>query len=115
VVIVVTRVLRVEPADQPDVDVGVAIQLSEVALLRVVADEVVPERTLVPQASRELGHVRALEVLPRRESFLEPRADVGHPKRRVGLSRQSATATACPKRRTSRKVGRGSTIGASIP
>ena len=43
IVIVVTGLLVVEPADEPHIDVGVAVELDVVALPRVVTDIVLPQ------------------------------------------------------------------------
>ena len=94
VVVVVAGVLLVEPADQPNVDMGVAVELGEVALVGVVADEVFPETPLAAEAGGDLDELGPVEVPSGGKSLDEEGSDVVHSNRRVGLSRQSASATA---------------------
>ena len=54
VVVVVARVLRRRPADQPDVDVRVAVELDVVPVDDVVSDVILPERALGAERDAEL-------------------------------------------------------------
>ena len=70
--VVVARVLRVEPADQPDVEVRVAIELDEVARARIVADEALPEARLTREVDDQLRERRPVEVHVLRHPLVNP-------------------------------------------
>ena len=65
--VVVARLLVVHPADQPDVDVRVAVELRVVALAGVVGDEVAPDVGRPSDQGREVGELGPLEVAPGRD------------------------------------------------
>ena len=50
-------VLGIQPADEPHVDVNVAVKLSEVALVRVVAYQVTPQARCTAESDGELGQL----------------------------------------------------------
>ncbi len=62
IVIVIAGVLAVHPADQPDVDVRVAIELLVLPLLRIVTLELLPEALVLPDLARERVELRSTEV-----------------------------------------------------
>ena len=47
--------------------------------------------------------------------LVDPIAQLAHARSRAGFAPQTASATACPKPRTERKVGVGSITGQSLP
>src|SRR3954470_3074744 len=108
IVVVVAGLLIVEPADEPHVDMRVAVELRVVPLAGIVPDLVAPEARLAAHGRRERGQLLLVEVAVRRneraDPILEPvagrlrvvRVD-GHPSppsRSRGLSRHSASTTA---------------------
>ena len=60
--IVIAGVLAVHPADQPDVDVRVSIELLVLPLLRIVTLELLPEALVLPDLARERVELRSTEV-----------------------------------------------------
>ena len=115
VVIVVARVLRVEPADQPEVEVGIAVQLDEVAGTRVVPDEALPEPRLRGELRDEVDQRGPVEIAVLRNPAVDPASQAFHPRRRDGFRFQRASSTASPKPRTTSSPCAGSSHGASLP
>ena len=114
--VVEARVLVLEPGDEPDVEMDVAVELDVHALLGIEADELVPERALLADRHGELDELVRLEVAIGRDLLRDPggRA-VGHPKSSIGFSARITSATASPNDPTVRKAERGSRTGASLP
>ena len=84
--VVVPRVLPVPPADQPDVDVGIAVKLLVLPLLGVVTDELLPVARLATDLADKTQERRPVEIAPRREALDKPGREVGHTRSRVGFS-----------------------------
>ena len=115
VVVVVAGVLSMGPADQPDVDARVAVQLVVDALVRVVALEWAPEPLFLPEGDGELAEFGAVEVVVGGEPFTDPGRDVRHRRKEAGLSMVRIFSTDSPKPLMARKVCAGSTTGLSLP
>ena len=115
IVVVVARVLRVEPADQPEVEMGVSIELNEMTRRRVVADEALPEARLAREVDHELRQCRAIEVRVLGDPLVDPASQSLEPSSRAGFWWQSASATASPKPRTASRPCSGSRTGTSVP
>jgi hypothetical protein len=121
VVVVVARVLSVDPADEPHVEVGVAVELLVEARLLVVADERPPEVLGDDELGREIGHRRPIEVGVRWNPLADPGSELthvsdgAHVSKREGVSDWRTCLTASPKPRTASSVGRESTTGVSLP
>ncbi len=117
VVVVVAGVLLCRPADQPDVDVRVAIQLHVVTLVGGEAHVVAPEALLAPHLGREREQRGTVEVGVCHETTGEPGGDVdvGHGSSRAGVSCLTSVSTDSPKPLIARAVGSGSTTGRSLP
>ena len=74
--VVVARALTVDPADEPDVEVGVAIELLVEAAFGVVSD-VGRQRCSAATSSRGKGrHRRAIEIDVRRDALAKPRGEI---------------------------------------
>src|SRR5439155_3499794 len=99
VVVVTAGLLVVEPADQPDVDVQVAIELHVDALVPVVAYQGLPELRPVPDRRRQLDELRPLQIALLRAPPDDEVPELVHASSEVGLSRQRALVTAGPKPR----------------
>src|SRR5437764_541851 len=78
IVVVVAGVLRVEPADQPDVDVRVAVELCEVPRLRIVTNVLGPEARLAAERGREGVELLPGQVLARSDARMDPVAELCH-------------------------------------
>src|SRR5262249_4732765 len=115
VVIVVAGVLAVDPADEPDVQVRVAVELLVEARSRVVAGVGAPDVLRCGQLSREARHRRTIEVRVWRNTLTDPGREIAHARRREGVSDWRTWTTASPKPRTASSVGRESTTGVSLP
>src|SRR5581483_9195870 len=119
VVVVVAGLLVVEPAEEPHIEMLVAVELRVVALARIVAHVAPPQARLVADARRELGELGLLEVAVGREVLPDPLADRHvldhHVKSSLGLSRHNASSTACPKDWTGARLVEGSSTGPSLP
>ena len=121
IVVVEARVLLVVPADEPDVEVHVAVELCVDSLVGIVPDEVPPELRLAAELDRELGEARLRKILVCGNPFGDPGCDVVHGLiviRRAagsGVSRMTIRSTASPNPRTASSVGRGSITGTSLP
>lgn len=115
VVIVVARVLRVEPADEVEIEVRIPVELDEVTGVRVVTGEALPEARLPSELDREARERRPIEVDVIQHALVNPSIKPSHQRKRVGFTLQSAFATASPKPRTASRVGSGSMTGASLP
>ena len=86
IVVVVARVLGLRPADQPDVDVRIAVHLHVVPIDHVVADVVFPERALGSDRRRQLEQLRPREVAISFETSIEPCLNACHWSNPIRLS-----------------------------
>ena len=113
IVVVVARVLRVVPADQPDVDARITVELREVPLVRAVVDMGLPELATLADHARQGCELRQVERAPAGNVLVDEALDVAHrSKSLAGLALSIAVDTACPKDSTVRNMGSGSPIGA---
>src|SRR6266566_5537235 len=119
VVVVIAGVLRVVPADQPDVDARIAVELCEVALVRVVPDERLPDVLCRSDRPGERSSFLALQRARAGGARLDQLFDRGHRRHRFNslseLVERTAPVTASPNDRTTSSAGSGSTIGMSVP
>ena len=119
IVVVISRVLPLDPANEPHVDVRVAIELLVEAGVSVVANEWSPEAIRCDELRGQLGHRRAIEIRVSSNALTKPRSEiavsVAHVSRRDGVSDWRTCITASPNPRTASRVGRGSTTGMSLP
>src|SRR5262249_26722407 len=115
IVVVVARALSGQPADQPDVDVRVPVQLVVEALRLVVALERSPERGLPPDLLCQPDEPLAVQVLVGGETFANPGCDLGHIRSLDGLSAVISCTTESPKPPIALRVGSGSITGTSLP
>ena len=73
VVVVVAGALSLDPADEPDVEIRVAVELLVEAGVGVVADEVEPEVLVAASSAARCGHRRTIEIRVGRERGREAR------------------------------------------
>jgi hypothetical protein len=103
-VVVQPRLLVMGPAEEPDVEMGVAVELNEGSLLRVVMDEKLPRCAPPRDLAGERPELGALEIAAARDGG-EPRRLTHRPgsASRPGKLQLHATTTGCctiaPKRR----------------
>ena len=116
VVVVVARVLAVDPADEPDVEVRVAIELLDRSARRRRGGRTAPEMLGRHRARRPafdiVGRSRSRV---RRNPLTQPGREVAHVKQADGVSDWRTCVTASPKPRTASSVGPESTTGVSLP
>jgi hypothetical protein len=86
VVVVVARVLAVDPADEPDVEVRVAVELLVEARLAVVADVGLPEMLRCSELGGQVGHLRTREVGVGRDPLTKPLCEGSQLRMRAGVS-----------------------------
>src|SRR4051794_17480287 len=115
IVVVVSRVLPVRPADEPHVDVRVAIQLLVVPFVNVVANVLAPQFLFAPDRLREGEQLGPRQVVICGEALRKERCDISHARRRLGLSHLTSFSTLSPKRDNAVTVGCASTTGTSVP
>ena len=119
--VVVARALAVHPADEPDVEVGVPVQLLIEARVDVVAHVRSPEMLGRDELGGEVGHPGPIEVRVGANALAQPDrklrhvSESAHVSSRSGVSVWSTCVTASPKPRTASSVGCGSTTGVSLP
>ena len=85
--VVVARALSVDPADEPHVEVRVAVELLVETRVLVVADERPPEVLCGDELARELRHRRPVEVGVRRNPLAQPRPEFADASDSAQLSR----------------------------
>ena len=98
--VVVAGLLVVQPADHPDVEVGITVELQVDALAGIVANEVAPQRGRLPHLGREVDQLRAVEVAVAGDTLADEGPGRDHESSVIGLSRQRASTAASPKVRT---------------
>ena len=115
--VVVAGVLALRPADQPDIDVGVAVQLCVLALGRVESHVIAPDALLRGDRGGESSEYGTIEIRVGDQPTGEPGSDVdvGHDMSRLGVSCVTKRSTDSPKPFSASRVGAGSTTGKSLP
>src|SRR6202011_4915587 len=116
VVIVVARVLGLVPADQPNVDARVPVELDEVALVRVVAHERLPEFRPSADLPGEGGHRSAIQGPAAGGAGVDQSREGGDRlSSRSGFAETTALVTASPNDATASSAWPGSMTGMSLP
>ena len=86
--VVEARVLLAVPADEPDVEVDVAVELRVDALVGVVLDQLAPEVSLAAELDGQLGEEGLPEVLVAGQPLGDPGRDVAHTADRTPSSKR---------------------------
>src|ERR1700730_1966053 len=114
--VVVAGVLRVVPADEPDVETRVAVELGEVPLVRVVPNEVLPDTRRIADGAGKRRRFVAFERASGGDVRRDQGPDVIHsPRSLAGLADRTASVTASPNDRITSSAGMGSITGMSLP
>src|SRR5207249_10267993 len=104
-----------QPADEPDVDIGVAVELVVEALGGVVALERLPQHLRLADLDRKPRELRPIQVPVGGKTLANPGCDVRHDKSLLGLSAVISFTTESPKPRMALSVGADSITGTSLP